>query len=84
MKQDNHNDDCHSELSHHYGIEKIEKFGACLITIINGQYCKKLVCLLKDQFHQKQTLKKLKHFIFFMKLKTKKRKSHIIYHQEIR
>lgn len=46
-------EECYSELSHHYGIENIERFGAFLITIINGQYCKKLVCLLKDQFHPK-------------------------------
>jgi len=45
--------DCSAELSHHYGIENIEKFGAFLITIINGIYCKKLVCLLKDQYHPK-------------------------------
>ena len=46
-------DDCSYELSHHYGIEKIEKFGAFLITVINGIYCKKLVCLLKGQYHPK-------------------------------
>ena len=44
-------DDCSFELSHHYGYENIEKFGAFLITVINGIYCKKLVCLLKDQYH---------------------------------
>ena len=67
-------ENCQTELSHHYGIEKIEKFGACLITIINGQYCKKLVCLLKDQFHPKHKhFKKIETFhILYGNLKLKK------------
>ena len=50
-------DDCSAELSHHYGIDKIEKFGAFLITVVNSTYCKKLVCLFENQYHPKH-----KHF----------------------
>ena len=39
------------ELSHHYGIEYFREYGAILITIINNNYCKKLVGLLKCQKH---------------------------------
>ena len=46
-------EDCSAELSHHYGFQNIDKFGAFLITVINGIYCKKLVCLLKNQYHPK-------------------------------
>ncbi|MCX7661658.1 MAG: N-acetylneuraminate synthase family protein, partial [Candidatus Omnitrophica bacterium] len=34
------------ELSHHYGIENFEKFGAALINCINREYCKKIIILL--------------------------------------
>ena len=39
------------ELSHHYGIKKINDTGCILITIINKHYCKKLVCVLPGQKH---------------------------------
>ena len=38
-------------------IDKIEKFGAFLITVVNSTYCKKLVCLFENQYHPKH-----KHF----------------------
>ncbi|MCK5020978.1 MAG: N-acetylneuraminate synthase family protein [Candidatus Peribacteraceae bacterium] len=39
------------ELSHHYGIEKIEKTGAIIINCINREYCKKLIVVLPGQSH---------------------------------
>ena len=39
------------ELSHHYDMEKFEKVGALLITIINRDYCKKLIAQLPGQSH---------------------------------
>ena len=39
------------ELSHHYGIENFEKWGAALINCINREYCKKLIILLAGQGH---------------------------------
>jgi len=39
------------ELSHHYGIENFEKFGAALINCINREYCKKIIILLAGQTH---------------------------------
>ncbi len=39
------------EISHHYGIEKFLEFGVAMITIINRDYCKKLLILLPGQTH---------------------------------
>lgn len=39
------------EISHHYGIDKFEKFGAILVTCVNREYAKKLVILLPRQVH---------------------------------
>ncbi len=39
------------ELSHHYDMDKFEKVGALLITIINRDYCKKLIAQLPGQSH---------------------------------
>lgn len=39
------------EISHHYGIEKFDEFGVCMITVINRNYCKKLLFLLPGQTH---------------------------------
>lgn len=39
------------ELSHHYGIERFEEWGATIINCINREYCKKLIILLPGQKH---------------------------------
>lgn len=39
------------ELSHHYGIDNFEKWGAAIINCINREYCKKLIILLPGQQH---------------------------------
>ena len=31
------------EISHHYGIENFYKFGTCMITLVNKDYCKKIL-----------------------------------------
>jgi N-acetylneuraminate synthase len=70
-------EDCSAELSHHYGVKNIEKFGAFLITVINGIYCKKLVCLLKDQYHPRHRhYKKIETFhVLYGHLMLKKQNS---------
>ena len=42
------------EISHHYGLEKFEKFGLVLLTIVNRGYCKKLLVSLPGQQHPEQ------------------------------
>lgn len=39
------------ELSHHYGEERFEEYGAAMITVMNRQYCKKLIIQLAGQSH---------------------------------
>jgi sialic acid synthase SpsE/mannose-6-phosphate isomerase-like protein (cupin superfamily) len=31
------------EISHHYGIENFYKFGTCMLTLVNKDYCKKIL-----------------------------------------
>lgn len=38
-------------ISHHYGLNNFSRYGACLITLINREYCKKLVILQPNQKH---------------------------------
>ena len=40
-----------AELSHHYGIENIRETGAYILTVVNREYCKKLIALLPMQAH---------------------------------
>lgn len=39
------------ELSHHYGIERFEEWGATIINCINREYCKKLIVMIPGQKH---------------------------------
>ncbi len=39
------------ELSHHYGLEHIDKWGAIIINCVNREYCKKLIIMLPNQSH---------------------------------
>ena len=39
------------ELSHHYGIDNFEQWGAVIISCINREYCKKLILLVPGQKH---------------------------------
>ncbi len=45
------NPDSDIELSHHYGVENIEKTGVVMVTCINKEYCKKLLVQIPGQFH---------------------------------
>lgn len=42
------------ELSHHYGIDSFDDYGATIITFVNREYCKKLIVLLPGQKHPEQ------------------------------
>ena len=39
------------EISHHLGLENFYKVGTCMITVVNRDYCKKLLFLLPGQTH---------------------------------
>ena len=42
------------EISHHYGLEKFEQFGITMVTVVNRDYCKKLIVVLPGQTHPEQ------------------------------
>lgn len=42
------------EISHHYGIDRFDEFGLTMITVVNRDYCKKLIILLPSQKHPEQ------------------------------
>jgi sialic acid synthase SpsE/quercetin dioxygenase-like cupin family protein len=42
------------EISHHYGIDKFYESGTTMITVVNREYCKKLIILLPGQAHPEQ------------------------------
>jgi sialic acid synthase SpsE/mannose-6-phosphate isomerase-like protein (cupin superfamily) len=53
------------ELSHHYGLEQYDEFGIAMVTIVNFDYCKKLLILLPGQKHPAH-FHKVKHETFFI------------------
>jgi sialic acid synthase SpsE/mannose-6-phosphate isomerase-like protein (cupin superfamily) len=42
------------EISHHYGLENFSRFGSTIITVVNREYCKRLIVLLPGQTHPEQ------------------------------
>ena len=46
------------DISHHYGLERFYEVGLTLITVVNREYCKKLLVLLPGQTHPAQYHKK--------------------------
>jgi len=42
------------EISHHYGLDRFEEVGLTMITVVNREYCKKLLVTLPGQFHPEQ------------------------------
>ncbi len=46
------------EISHHYGIENVDDYGATIITIVNRNYCKKIIVQLPGQKHPEHMHKK--------------------------
>jgi sialic acid synthase SpsE/mannose-6-phosphate isomerase-like protein (cupin superfamily) len=39
------------DISHHYGLARFKEFGAVLVTVLNRDYCKKILVLLPGQKH---------------------------------
>ena len=42
------------EISHHYGVESFYQHGLTMITVVNREYCKKILILLPGQAHPEQ------------------------------
>ena len=42
------------EISHHYGLDRFNEIGMCMITCVNRDYCKKLLVVFPGQFHPVQ------------------------------
>ena len=42
------------EISHHYGLDQFSKFGSTVITVVNREYCKRIIVLLPGQTHPEQ------------------------------
>ncbi len=42
------------EISHHYGLEQFDRYGLVLMTVVNREYCKKLIVMLPGQTHPEQ------------------------------
>jgi quercetin dioxygenase-like cupin family protein len=42
------------EISHHYGLDRFDEVGTTLITVVNREYCKKLILMLPGQEHPEQ------------------------------
>jgi sialic acid synthase SpsE/quercetin dioxygenase-like cupin family protein len=42
------------EISHHYGLDKFDQFGITMVTVVNRDYCKKLIAVLPGQVHPEQ------------------------------
>ena len=42
------------EISHHYGVDKFYETGISMITVVNREYCKKLIIVLPKQNHPEQ------------------------------
>jgi len=42
------------EISHHYGLDRFDEVGMCMLTVVNREYCKKLLIMLPGQTHPEQ------------------------------
>jgi sialic acid synthase SpsE/quercetin dioxygenase-like cupin family protein len=42
------------EISHHFGLNRFDEFGITMITVVNREYCKKLIVMLPGQKHPEQ------------------------------
>jgi sialic acid synthase SpsE/D-lyxose ketol-isomerase len=52
------------EISHHYGVDHFYETGIAMITVVNRDYCKKLIIVLPNQNHPEQYhLKKEETFV---------------------
>jgi sialic acid synthase SpsE/quercetin dioxygenase-like cupin family protein len=46
------------EVSHHYGLDRFDRYGITMITVVNREYCKKLIVILPGQMHPEQLHKR--------------------------
>jgi len=46
------------ELSHHYGLERFDEFGLVLVTVVNRDYCKKIIGIFPGQAHPEHVHKR--------------------------
>jgi len=46
------------ELSHHYGLERFDEFGIVMVTVVNRDYCKKVIGVFPGQSHPEHVHKK--------------------------
>ena len=58
--------DARLEISHHYGLEKFDKYGITMINIINTKYCKKIIIMLPGQTHPEQFHKNKEESFFIL------------------
>lgn len=42
------------EISHHYGLDRFNEVGLTMVTVVNREYCKKLLVMLPGQMHPEQ------------------------------
>lgn len=42
------------EISHHYGLDRFDRFGSTVLTVVNREYCKRLIVLIPGQTHPEQ------------------------------
>lgn len=42
------------EISHHYGLERFREYGSTTITVVNREYCKRVIIVLPGQRHPEQ------------------------------
>lgn len=42
------------EISHHFGLENFKEYGLSMITMVNREYCKKILICLPGQLHPQQ------------------------------
>lgn len=42
------------EISHHYGLHRFPEAGLVMVTVVNREYCKKLIVMLPGQMHPEQ------------------------------
>ena len=54
------------EISHHLGLERFHEIGTCMITVVNREYCKKLLFLLPGQTHPPMYHKKKDETFFLL------------------
>jgi sialic acid synthase SpsE/mannose-6-phosphate isomerase-like protein (cupin superfamily) len=46
------------ELSHHYGIDRFDEYGIVMVTVVNRDYCKKVIGVFPGQSHPEHVHKK--------------------------